>query len=295
MTQPLVITHAQCIDGFTAAWVARRTWPECEVVFARYGDPPPDVSGRTVCVFDFAYPRPVTEQLIADAASFYCADHHKSAQADLTGLPNCHFHMGMSGAHLAWEHFNSRSVDIPWLVEYTEDRDLWRFALPHSEEVNAWIGTVEMTYKNWDLMSKANFGTLALRGEAVLSKVRQYVREMVQLAYPCRLPYPQSPVVPCVNAPYINMSEVVGALAQGKDNGANRVLFAAAGDREGVPLVVERPDYAIGWFHRPDGKYQYSLRSRGEFDVAEVVELFGGGGHRNAAGFTVDQRVDERV
>jgi bifunctional oligoribonuclease and PAP phosphatase NrnA len=38
-----------------------------------------------------------------------------------------------------------------------------------------------------------------------------------------------------------------------------------------------------------------SLRSRGEYDVAEVAREFGGGGHRNAAGCSFDMYLDEVV
>jgi phosphoesterase RecJ-like protein len=34
--------------------------------------------------------------------------------------------------------------------------------------------------------------------------------------------------------------------------------------------------------------FRASLRSNGEFDVAEVCALFGGGGHKRAAGCTVE-------
>ena len=285
---PLIISHANCIDGFTAAWVARRTYPDSEFHFASYGSPPPDVRGRKVYMFDFTYPRETMQKLIDDANSFYCADHHKSAKLDLAGLPNCHFHMGMSGARLAWECFHSTTEEVPWLVAYVEDRDLWRNALPHTLEINAWIGVVEMTFKNWDLMSKGEFSTLAQRGESILLKVEQYVREMKEEAYPVRLPYPNSPVVPCVNAPRVNCSEVIGELATGRTHDDFPGLYASG---------LLTPPYAIGWFQRPDGKYQYSLRSRGGTgaDVSEVAKLFGGGGHKAAAGFTVEKRVDERV
>ena len=36
---------------------------------------------------------------------------------------------------------------------------------------------------------------------------------------------------------------------------------------------------------RADGRWQFSLRSEGEFDVSAVAQQYGGGGHRNAAGF----------
>lgn len=37
---------------------------------------------------------------------------------------------------------------------------------------------------------------------------------------------------------------------------------------------------------QPDGSFRVGLRSRGQVDVGRVAERFGGGGHRNAAGFT---------
>jgi nanoRNase/pAp phosphatase (c-di-AMP/oligoRNAs hydrolase) len=48
---------------------------------------------------------------------------------------------------------------------------------------------------------------------------------------------------------------------------------------------------ACYWDH-PDGR-SFSLRSRNDngqkgIDVAEVAKRYGGGGHKNAAGFTVD-------
>lgn len=41
------------------------------------------------------------------------------------------------------------------------------------------------------------------------------------------------------------------------------------------------------------GRVRCSLRSRGDYDVAEVARYFGGGGHRNAAGCTLDMPLEE--
>jgi phosphoesterase RecJ-like protein len=46
------------------------------------------------------------------------------------------------------------------------------------------------------------------------------------------------------------------------------------------------------------GVYRISLRSKGKSNVAKVAELFGGGGHRNAAGCRIEgdfQNVRRRV
>ena len=40
------------------------------------------------------------------------------------------------------------------------------------------------------------------------------------------------------------------------------------------------------------GKTRVSIRSRPQYDVAEVARIFGGGGHKNAAGCSFDETVD---
>jgi hypothetical protein len=70
-------------------------------------------------------------------------------------------------------------------------------------------------------------------------------------------------VVPIVNAPQVDISELVGFLCNGET-------------------------FAMGWWQRSDGKFSVSLRSRGDFDVSELAKAHGGGGHRNAAGFLTE-------
>lgn len=42
-----------------------------------------------------------------------------------------------------------------------------------------------------------------------------------------------------------------------------------------------------------DGTSRVSLRSRGEIDIRAVAQQFGGGGHRNASGFTSNRSLDD--
>ena len=67
-----------------------------------------------------------------------------------------------------------------------------------------------------------------------------------------------------VNCPPVNNSELLGYLAE-----------------------TSAADFALGYFCRADGTWQYSLRSRGKdaYDVSAVAKHFGGGGHHSAAGF----------
>ena len=67
------------------------------------------------------------------------------------------------------------------------------------------------------------------------------------------------------------------------------------GGKEGEPEVY--PDFAVIWSYRPaTDTWKYSLRSgkRGEMsadeavDVSQIAAHFGGGGHKAAAGFELD-------
>jgi nanoRNase/pAp phosphatase (c-di-AMP/oligoRNAs hydrolase) len=112
----LVIYHGNCPDGFTAAWVTARKLGDVELLAAKYGDDPPleEATGRRVVIVDFSYPREKLEQLHA-TGSLLVLDHHKTAEADLQGLPYCVFDMQRSGARLAWDYFRE-GYPVPWVV-----------------------------------------------------------------------------------------------------------------------------------------------------------------------------------
>ena len=67
-------------------------------------------------------------------------------------------------------------------------------------------------------------------------------------------------------------------------------------DTEGVinqPLTV-KDIRAVIFFKQTQGNhYRVSLRSKGDVDIGAVAKEYGGGGHRNAAGCSVDGPIDE--
>lgn len=122
MTRTICIYHANCADGFTAAWCVRYALGDTvEFIPAEYGSEPPDVAGAHVIIVDFSYKRPVLERMAQDARTILVLDHHKTAQADLAGMPapssdwtwqisleGSHvalFDMDRSGAQMAWDFF----------------------------------------------------------------------------------------------------------------------------------------------------------------------------------------------
>jgi uncharacterized protein len=285
--KPLIIYHGGCRDGFCAAWVAKRYYAgrgvECDFFPAVYGQPAPNCSGRCVYLLDFSYPLDVMKKIASEASEVYILDHHKTAEAILSGdtiggaVRLVHFDMNQSGARLAYNYFFGtfpEPLASNWLVDYVEDRDLWRFALPESKKINAFISTIPLDFKEWDSASHLTLLEAVQRGKAVEAKVKNYVEEVKKNAFRTIF---EGYNVPVVNAPQVDISELVGELAAG----------------EGIDGKSE--SFAMGWFQRSDGMFQYSLRSRGDFDVSELAKRYGGGGHKNAAGFQTAEMVHRMV
>lgn len=282
MTPPLIVYHAGCNDGFCAAWLCRKAWPDAEFLPASYGDEPPDVLDRDVLVVDFTYPRPMLEAMAAAARSIRVLDHHKSAQADLAGLPFCTFDMEKSGARLAWEYLygggllpddwlatnrSGYSFGVaPWLVDYTEDRDLWRWGLPASRAVNAGLGSYDLDFAVWSMLHRRKPHDLAVEGEAIIRYQDKLIGAAVGRAVEAEA-LQTGQRVRMVNATCLQ-SEIGNRLAEGFD-------FAAV--------------YAHGGYRA----ISVSLRSLpGGADVAEFARLYGGGGHARAAGMAIQSLTD---
>lgn len=269
----LVIYHGKCYDGFTAAWVARQAMPDCELFEGFYGEEPPydKARERHVYVVDFSYPREHMEKLNAYTGmtgSLTVLDHHKTAREACIGLPFCEFDMERSGAGMTWDYF--MDPPRPWLVDRVEDRDLWRFAKSSTKEAHAYLTSLPMTMRMWDLAMSEDPARIIEQGAAIRRSIDQYCEKAAQEA---RLIDIDGLHVAAVNVPYQNASEMADVLL--RDHPACHM--------------------SMGYFQRADGKWQYSLRSRTDFDVSEVAKRFGGGGHAQAAGFETATLLPELV
>lgn len=267
----LVIYHNHCYDGVTAAYICWTRFRDlAEYRPFNYSDPPltyDDVKGRDVIVVDFSFKREVLESIKREAKSLIVLDHHKTAQADLEGLPYCIFDMNRSGAGIAFDYFYPNSTRTK-LVNYVEDRDLWRFASPGSREINAWIQSWEIDLEVWkkvaSIMEVASWDDLFKQGTSLLRQQSKLAKEIAANSHDLDIATFRGPHV----VTSVLMSEVC------------------------EQLLKDHPEalYASYHFQRKDGKYQYGLRSRASenFDVSLIAKTFGGGGHKNAAGFELD-------
>ena len=261
----VVIYHNRCNDGFCAAWLHwRHRDKRAEFVAADYGDEPPSkelIAGADVFIYDFSYPRDALVRMHRIARTLNVFDHHRTAAAELEGLSFCIFDPDSSGARLAADFLQ---CGHNWLVDYTEDRDLWRFDLPESRAVDAGLRMHGRAFDVWELLYARGVRALAAEGRPILHFKEQCIKDLIAGAGWVSILKHRVPIVN-IGVQQL-MSEAIGALAKRY----NDAPFAA-GYRVGPRFVT------------------ISLRSRSGFDVSKVARPFGGGGHRAAAGFRVSR------
>lgn len=304
---PLVIYHGNCADGFSAAWCFYHFGQQAEQSYdfhaGVYNDAPPDVTGRIVYLVDFSYKRAVVEEMLKTAKVIYFIDHHKSAIEDLImnkelpslvhEYPNfvAYTDLERSGAMLAWDFLYNTIWDTgasdtigiglitenlagtadyihpPLLLEHIQDRDLWKFKLPNTREINAAVFSYDYTFENWDMLMLGSLTdrlNLTIAGSAIERKHHKDITELINVTrrFLPILDY----IVPVASLPYTMSSDACHVMAQ-----------AHADGKEFAACYWDTADHRI-----------FSLRSCSDgVDVSVVAARFGGGGHRNAAGFRV--------
>jgi oligoribonuclease NrnB/cAMP/cGMP phosphodiesterase (DHH superfamily) len=267
--------HAGCPDGFGAVWSVRGAWGDSGHFVARGHEDRVrlgECEDALVSFVDIAPARDELEELSRVAEQVVILDHHVTARDRLAQDPSfvneleadghvVHFDLGHSGAALAWNYFRPNE-DLPELLRYVEDQDLWNWALPDSDAVNAAIASYPREFDVWDRLASEKIEKLAEQGEPILRANRIEVERRLESAKPIALGTRR---VEAINAS-TNRAQIGHQLAK-------RAQF-------GEPW---------GLVYRVEGSQVFAtIYSIGDLDVSKVALGYGGGGHRNASGFRMD-------
>ena len=285
-----IIYHANCMDGLASVYIAKTVLESSKIhiepiktIPLQYGDEQV-LFGRhetkglvsefmptkndVVYFVDFSLKRDLMIELASKVKEIIVLDHHKTAEQNLNGLEDelenvkIIFDMNKSGATLCYEYFEPNYLNRE-IFDYIEDRDLWRWKLPYSKEVSAGIkhgvepnniDSFEASYYDFDV------DTFRKVGE-VLQEHQEY--------------------------------QVASKIKKTKDITIQGVAFKALNVTENISEVgnaicttYDTP--ALMYFFTPEDEVVCSLRSIDTLaDVSVVAKALGGGGHRNACGFTL--------
>jgi len=255
------ILYHNDMDGWAAAQIAKRALNNAEIIPVQYGEKPPEIGvEHDVYILDFSYPREILLGLAEKSKSLVVLDHHKTAQKELEGLDFAKFDIEKCGAVMTWDYFFS-SLEYPPILKYIQDRDLWLWKQFQSREINAALRSYPIE-EPWPFLDydASQVAEMAVEGAAILREQARHVKAKISQAFEEEL---AGYKILAVNETYL-ISEVAGELAKGRPFG---VCFFETGDRK-----------------------VFSLRSdENGVDVSEIAKKFGGGGHKHAAGFSVNR------
>lgn len=296
--QALIAYHANCIDGFTSAFITQ------EVLVNKYD--------LNVTLFPMHYDEESTKKLLRELDTVEYAelfvvdfsldidvmrsindsdpmmlktilDHHKTAferynpgvevtadsiyETCMAGF-NIILDNSKCGAGICWEYFHGKAP-VPTLVKYVQDYDLWQYEYgEHTKYVNKYLMTQCKTVGTWTNIMKAMENPISLYhilydGEVLQTVHNNKVAELVD------------------GAVLVYLNRIQGLLTHCEYKYASDV---------GHELAKLSETYGATWCMDINDKIKVSLRSNGDFDVSLIAKAYGGGGHKNAAGFMTDHR-----
>ena len=256
-----VIYHANCNDGFCAAWLMWKRWPQFDYIPMGYGSPLPEGLEKHVTFVDFSLKLEPMMDLVSKGHVVTVLDHHATAAEELDDLlhPNFKFiyDVNKCGARIVKDYF---SLPNHWIIDMVEDRDLWRFRLHGTREIHEAICVHEYSFEVWD---QFNRDTMYHLGSVLLGHKKRRVDYLAGRAFEIDL---DGTIVPCVNCTEKNLVSDLGHMLAIKHESGIGCVFTCHNDG-----------------------YNFSIRGNGNVNVAEIAKRYGGGGHYSAAGFKLDQ------
>ncbi len=266
-----IIYHKSDLDGVGSAAIVLRLHPEAELYPADYDDEDYEVSdfeGKDVFIVDFC-PKEI-EKINEVCRGFRWIDHHKSAMEKHPKLwksKDCMGKRDIKHSAIYLTYMYCYGANVPQAVQYIEDYDMWwfrqggtkafceyaylRLKSPEDEDWHYFLSDNEAIAKI-KCIAWVSYGKLLL--EAKQDRIDKTVKHITA-----------------------------------KQWGLNKVgIVNTNHDISNVGNAIATNGYDIGvvWSHS-DGRVTVSLRST-KVDVSTIAKRYGGGGHKLAAGCTID-------
>lgn len=262
------IYHKNCVDGMGSAWVANKFFEgkitliaaeyhkRYELVNIETGTVDSRLAGADVYVLDFSFERDETLRLQQVANKVVVLDHHDTSLKALEGL--YHVDITKCGTVLAWEYFFG-SNELPEAFTLIQDNDLGKW---EDERTLPWImglQSTKLSLEHFDMFMEMGIDQGVELGNPIYKYHMKNVRSIKR------------------GARNFNLDEHKGVIVNANSHYRNEL---------GVELCKEHLFAAIYW--ETETHRVFSLRGKDKrINLASVAERFGGGGHENAAAFSI--------
>lgn len=307
MNKAIIFFHAQCMDGYASAYCAYerlevRNKQDCTFVPCAPGTvfSIPDIKEATDIVFADITPQySQLETLLNDelVKTIAVIDHHDIDKRIVDdGKKLCLvYDKKKSACVLACEYFRCFDDLVPTHFLYIQDRDTWQWKLDNTKEVNEGLfknlsSSIPTSRMNQEQIRKS-FAKMRELLNVPIEKLceegktsLQFTRESIDML--CR------------------SGEECTFKAEGKMYKVWCVCTRAFRSEVGAALLQKKwgkekedPDFSVCWHYDiKNDEFWLALRSEdSKVSVAEIARMFGGNGHRNAAGITFSYNLFKDV
>jgi uncharacterized protein len=322
MKKNLVLYHANCADGFGAAYSAwlklgdddteyrPMKYFKNDATIEDFERAVGAVYSRVVYILDFSLPMQFMKYVIQNSERMVWLDHHKTAfDMWLEGNPE-HIERyeptlrhpkdldnyvlldnAQSGAMLAWRYFHPYPHDkIPAFIMHIDDRDRWVFANPNSRAFHAALMSLNpWSFKQWHEelgMEYMGPDTKPLYDDRYWRLIENGAA-IVRMQTVTVQSIVEEAAMTC-GIPFFtpNIGEITGGDPTVEvDVGLAANCPAHLVSDVGHALALKSGTYGLAWWMESSGKINVALRSIANYDVARIAKVHGGGGHLNASGF----------
>ena len=297
-----IIYHKDCLDGYSGLFIAYYygAFDESSHIYPDVPSArtiPPGIKDKDILIIDVAYNIDLLEKIIEKSNSVTFIDHHDTIYKDVMSLLDKNefktkltviFDREKCGSSLVWNKFFP-DIKRPSFIKYVEDHDTgtWKhiktkffiFGLESNYKLIPSLENLEIWKKllNKDIVKQLceegliinkyhtklieqNYGKYSLEsfpGTKIYGTFKEYFKKIGQysVAVYCGL---SCPSVNGISEKLLNSVE------------CNFTMIWT--------LNIDKKEYII------------SMRSR-EVDVGSIAKLFGGGGHKFAAAFTISSSI----
>lgn len=285
----VIIYHSNSSDGSCGYWVARKYLnennKEYQAIAMHAIENLPlsidECKNKRILFINVCPNFEYIQMLSKIANDITILDHHESTISVIDSIRDSdilnvrfEFNIKLAGCQLVWKHFYSNQLSTPWFLDYIADRELWKFELENSKEINAALRHKKLiNIESMDVIVSYNIDeiqTLVRLGETILNIADKVI---------------YSAIHECVEGTFL-----VGDIKYNVWFGTiDRNICSYFGDKmmEKVMSNGKLPDFVVIYnYQLKTGMWLISLhRSNDGPDLSIISKYFGGKGHKNAAEF----------
>lgn len=267
-----VLYHNNCNDGLAAAAIFYNIKPNIKFIGYQHGDNF-FIKNQVILILDLSLPKNQMENLLK-YNKIYIVDHHLPSEKliDKIDLPNeIYFDKYKCGAMILWNLLYPNE-EPPLILNYINDRDLWLNELSYYNEVADGLDLEEKSVINFKKLlfnsSAESFQLLLEKGVIIRQNINKNIKNIEKKAYIKKL-FLHDEIYDVI---YCNSSILQNDLGNYLVNN-NVVDFAAIYYYNGYKTI-------------------FSLRGNNKVNLCNVALNYGGGGHFNSAGCSINGIVD---